>query len=461
MTPPLAAACVALLTDEFGTGHRSAMVEEAVAGWPSPSMAADDAGISTIHVVGFHDNANDREMENFCRFLPGFMDAKASLTTSPKLWVRFDSKESAENALPFVDKMPFDLLDPEVLLRASIAKTNLNVRERTRIQGVTTRAGPLDYLMGMNMSLEPQLGGAGAGAGVPHGVAAVGAGRIPAGGPSTGARRRDDLDASKWKDAHELQTGSIAGSASKPGMTDTVIFKAIEENGVTEQELQDWFEKLEGFVMMSSAITKYGTNVFAKFEDVNKAEYAIEAAKFNRLEAEMARTSLDPAKINPSGGGRAGGVGGASWAGAAPIGAAVAMAGAEGDLASAAAATAWSAWPAEQRPWKKPREDGADEIRPWKRPRGDDCEDAEGDTLVIMGVETKGLTHVRLEEFFQPLEGFVISNFNPTGKGGGNYFVKFRSPALAGEAFDISEEAGLGPQVARNSLSVRKLEKWL
>ena len=55
------------------------------------------------------------------------------------------------------------------------------------------------------------------------------------------------------------------------------------------------------------------------------------------------------------------------------------------------------------------------------------------------------------------LPGFVASNFNGSGKGGGNYFAKYASPELAQAAIKAVEGHGIRPVVARQSLDTSKL----
>lgn len=55
--------------------------------------------VSTVFVAGFPPDATQRELENLCRFLPGFVKAKASFTRGITLWALFDSVPEAEAAI--------------------------------------------------------------------------------------------------------------------------------------------------------------------------------------------------------------------------------------------------------------------------------------------------------------------------------------------------------------------------
>eukprot|EP00928_Gymnodinium_smaydae_P013806 TRINITY_DN15009_c0_g1_i2.p1 TRINITY_DN15009_c0_g1~~TRINITY_DN15009_c0_g1_i2.p1 ORF type:complete len:410 (-),score=70.54 TRINITY_DN15009_c0_g1_i2:180-1343(-) len=165
-------------------------------------MAADFGAAasqtSTVLLSGFAANANDRELENFCRFLPGFVAAKASLKGgAPKVWARFDNAENALAAAHLLEGVPFDPQEPEVLLKTSLARTDMHPPSvlAPRKGGVQCVAGSLDALLGLQ--------GAAGGAAGSHWAQA-----------DSAAAAAAVLALDGWKQPADFSGGSLGASAT-------------------------------------------------------------------------------------------------------------------------------------------------------------------------------------------------------------------------------------------------------
>ena len=55
--------------------------------------------MSTVFLAGFPADTTHRELDNLCRFLPGFVKSKASFTRGITLWALFSSVKEAEAAV--------------------------------------------------------------------------------------------------------------------------------------------------------------------------------------------------------------------------------------------------------------------------------------------------------------------------------------------------------------------------
>jgi len=215
---------------------------------------------STVYLVGFPSDTTTRELENVCRFFPGYVGATPSFTKGPMVWVRFHDPDCAVAAIPFLDGQPFDLQDPSSLMRASIAKTDTNPRP--------PGSSPLITLA--------KTGGTCA--------------------PGGGSAVRSLQDLVKDAPAAKKQRVEVASTQS-----DTLVLFGIGEKGYTEDDLLGYFQQIEGYVtlMCTNASGKGGGNCFIKFEGTEAAQAAIEVAKYSELELEVARTSLNVPGMTP------------------------------------------------------------------------------------------------------------------------------------------------------------------
>uniref|UniRef100_A0A7S1F1R8 RRM domain-containing protein n=1 Tax=Noctiluca scintillans TaxID=2966 RepID=A0A7S1F1R8_NOCSC len=225
--------------------------------------------ISTLHVSGFNANANDREVENFCRFLPGFVAAKASVGKGPpKLWVRFDCVENALAARHAIDGQPFDLRDGGPLLAAQLAKTEMNPENRPRVGGASCATGRLDAILGI-----PSTPASGAGLWQPTLCS------DPSGGKAVGGK------------------GAGAPPSKRPRVSgdeeiDTMVIMKPGDEGLTPEALHEYFTQVEGYV----ALRMGGANCFVKFAAPEIALAAVALSAENGMQAQLAKSNMNPSQ---------------------------------------------------------------------------------------------------------------------------------------------------------------------
>jgi len=246
--------------------------------------------MSTIYIIGFPPNTLDREIENFCRFMPGFVGAKAAFSdgNKPRAWVKFDTPENAQAALALTNDKAFDLTDPTVVMKASPAKTELNVDHSKRTTGVSCAAGLIDVLIARSTqptqsftrSFQPSFetfdtGGMGLFDQYPV-SGGYGAGREGYGDRGTKRPRSDD----------------------RSGPQDTLVLMGIGTKNLDEKQCKDVFSKLEGYVTSHfNSSGKGGGNFFVKYSSETDASKAMTAVKAHGLDPQIARKSLEVSKL--------------------------------------------------------------------------------------------------------------------------------------------------------------------
>lgn len=367
-------------------------------GWPKGGVGGRT---STLFVTGFAPNCNDRELENLCRFIPGFVAAVANMKDeNPKVWVRFESPEAAEAAMNLLEGQPHDLQDAEVTLRASIAKTDTNPPSQgmPRRNGVQCIYGNLDGLLGTTGGGGGAQWGGGAASHASNGGGRKGA---PAWSPPAWEAEKPSWSAASNK--RPYSSGPALG-ASANGDKDTLCLLATEEKGYTEESLIEYFGHLRGYVTMKYSPPKgsgKGGSAFIKYESPMAAQKAHDEATRAGIDVQWARTNLDVDRLEQPRG---------SWS------------------------------------------HGGDSEPVAKRPRSDSA-GAEQDTLVVFAIEEKGFTRDHLEDFFGAMDGFITSRF-ASGRGGMNAFIKFSSSMKCVLALDKANADGIECSFAKTNLNI-------
>jgi len=204
--------------------------------------------VSTIYVVGFPLEVYPRDLKNFCRFLPGFVDAHVppcSQTEPPVLFAKFLTSADAQGAAQRIHGQPFDLERPQQVLNAEIAHRDLEARP-----GVVA-AQPLAVANGGRGFVSP--------------------------GPQQGGYKRP-LPASE----DEIVTVTVLGTRDK---------------GYSLESLQEWFGQCQGCVALH--FNEKLDGIFAKFASRLEAELCMEEASRQNLGAEWARRNLDEGGAPP------------------------------------------------------------------------------------------------------------------------------------------------------------------
>jgi len=215
------------------------------------AVAVVDEEVSTVFVGGIPSDATPRELDNLCRFLPGFVNSKVDLKKGKTLFVRFDTPSSAFNAISALHGQVFDRLNPGEPLRVVLAKSNMKSdKPSTWIEYLETQPPPPAFPPTYSGHNGPTFG------------------TFPAGVPA-GKRSRMQED---------------------PSEVDTVASVGAAERGIDEESLRTFFSCLPGFVTFKPNPRMGGG--FAKFESAAFAVKAIELATEQSIPAEIAKSSM-------------------------------------------------------------------------------------------------------------------------------------------------------------------------
>eukprot|EP00746_Dinoflagellata_sp_MGD_P006554 gnl/MRDRNA2_/MRDRNA2_112856_c0_seq1.p1 gnl/MRDRNA2_/MRDRNA2_112856_c0~~gnl/MRDRNA2_/MRDRNA2_112856_c0_seq1.p1 ORF type:complete len:345 (+),score=41.54 gnl/MRDRNA2_/MRDRNA2_112856_c0_seq1:57-1091(+) len=243
-----------------------------------------EGGLSTLHVSSFPNNVNDREMENFFRFLPGFVSAKATVEGKPKAWVRFDHPQAANNAFALLEQIPFDLRDPESKLYVTMAKTDMNPENMTRRNGVLCMSGKLDTLLGLDSGIGEVTEGAQKALAQPSATgtimpaAAITGGTISVAG-ALGIQSAGIQPVPKKQKIEVPTTGEL----------DTCVIMKPLELGVSLDQLHVFMMSVEGYLGMRMG----GNNCFVKFISQAHAERSISLVSEAGMTAQFAKSSMN------------------------------------------------------------------------------------------------------------------------------------------------------------------------
>eukprot|EP00928_Gymnodinium_smaydae_P078749 TRINITY_DN62837_c0_g1_i1.p1 TRINITY_DN62837_c0_g1~~TRINITY_DN62837_c0_g1_i1.p1 ORF type:complete len:448 (-),score=105.42 TRINITY_DN62837_c0_g1_i1:99-1334(-) len=379
----------------------------------------------TLLITGFPENACDRELENFCRFMPGYVGARTVFKRWPQVFVKFQSHAHVLAAKLEVDGQPFDLQDATTVMKAHVANTELkNTTSDGQIRqgiGPKLKMGSLNELLG----IQPEAPDAGA-TNTSWGSSS--------GWWSNGAKRpRVEIPTTATATAPAAPTRAVAlhAPASSEGSSemDTICIMGVSEKGHTEETLTSYLGAIDGFIALQVGAGKGGSaTCFAKFASGAQARAALLHAA--DLEPQMARRSMNvpgmPQHYSASDSGA-----GANWyeqpkpqpsAGIAALAAATA--------AQAQAASFW----------------GTTHRSVAQGP-------ADMDTMCIKGAAEMGYSEESLGQYMAALDGFMGLRATAGGKGGGLCFVKFATPQQAQDAVALVRAQGLGAELARTSLN--------
>lgn len=351
--------------------------------------------MSTIFVGGFPPDASPRELDNLCRFLPGFVTSNVSMQRgSTLLFVLFEEPAYAHAAIEVLNGQQFDRAMPAEPLRATMARSNMRSTSGPAAAAAAAAAAA-------GLAAPPSYyGRSGAWGGAPPGQPPPPSTPPPPGHPGTNGGAR------------VVPPPSRARSQEDPSQVDTVASVGAAEAGFDEASLRAFYQSLPGFMDFKGNPRLGGG--FAKFTSAALAAQAVELAQAEGIPAEMARSSMQ----GPGGGG-------APRGGSPPPQMIIA--------------------PVAARPAAVPHT-----VPPPKRPRIPE-DPSQIDTVASVGAVEAGLDEASLAAFFQQLPGFVAFKGNPRMGGG---FAKFESPELAAAAVQASQEQGVPVEMAKSSMSV-------
>lgn len=203
------------------------------------------------------------------------------------------------------------------------------------------------------------------------------------------------------------------GGSHDPGGIDTIVLLGAIDKGFTENQLEEHFEQMPGFVAWKPSPRVGGG--FVKFQTHHDAKEAIAIAAHSDIEAQIAKNSMNFG----DGAGKAEGKGQSHYQ---------------------------QPPPAHRMPIGASMSNGAP---PYKKAKTDYSQDGV-DTIFCVGCFEKGYTEEQIVEFFNQMPGFVMHKANIKV---GGVFVKFQSSEMAQEAINSAIVGGLQAQLARKSMN--------
>eukprot|EP00408_Alexandrium_pacificum_P025415 CAMPEP_0171186346 /NCGR_PEP_ID=MMETSP0790-20130122/16765_1 /TAXON_ID=2925 /ORGANISM="Alexandrium catenella, Strain OF101" /LENGTH=407 /DNA_ID=CAMNT_0011651387 /DNA_START=40 /DNA_END=1264 /DNA_ORIENTATION=- len=395
--------------------------------------------VSTVFVAGFALDSTTRELDNLCRFMPGFVNAKVDARKGKTLFARFDAQSSALSAISLLQGQAFDRSNPAEPMRAVLAKSNMKSDKPGMSHGGHAM---VQYAIGGQPPPPtyppvgaPQHGGPPVYGG-PQGrrprsqenpgevdtVACVGAREQ---GMTIAAAVQQGVPAEMAKSSMNGPYGGAGGAPAQPpppsippppghghgtkrprmgenpNQVDTVASVGAAEQGIDEAGLQDFFSQIPGFVMFKANPRMGGG--FAKFESPAHASEAVAIAQQQGVPCDIAKSSMS----GPGG---------------------------------------YSAAPVASYHQQPPPPSYAP---PAKRHRAAE-NPGEVDTVAVVGAAEQGVDELALQSFFMEQPGFVAFKANPRMGGG---FAKFESPELASQCVGVAQENGVPAEIAKSSMA--------
>lgn len=361
-----------------------------------------------MFIGGFPADALPRELDNLCRFFPGFVTSNISTAKGVTLFVLFDSADSAHAAIEELNGQMFDRSVPGEPMRATMARSNMR----------STSTNPAGAAAHTAQSYSPSKGTWGGGA--PMYQPPPPAHPPPPGHPGTsGTTKRPRIP-------------------EDPSQVDTLASVGALEAGFDEECLRAFFETCPGFLDFKANPRMSGG--FVKFASPALAVQAVQMAKDEGIPAEMAKSSMSVST----------GLQGSQVEAPShpPAHAAVTRATHATHHApshSNGHSTTYDYASAHGNGHSRPSSGGG-----VKRPRIPE-DPSQVDTVASVGAAEAGFDEASLRLFYQTLPGFVAFKGNPRMGGG---FAKFSSADLAISAVHKAQEQGVPAEVARSSMSV-------
>lgn len=213
--------------------------------------------ISTIFVGGFPPDAKPRELDNLCRFLPGFVTSNTNTGKGITLFVLFDTPHYAHAAISVLSGQVFDRSGNVEPMRATMARNNM------KRSGGPSQAPGAPY--------PTSKGGWGGGA-PPHQPPP------PTHAPPPGHAGMESAGAKRPRMYED------------PSQVDTVASVGAAEQGFDEDTLRAFFEACPGFLDFKPNPRSGGG--FAKFASHALAAQVIEMARNEGIPCDMAKSSM-------------------------------------------------------------------------------------------------------------------------------------------------------------------------
>lgn len=202
--------------------------------------------VSTVFIGGIPVDATLREMDNLCRFMPGYVHSKVDSRKGTTLFVCFDSPDAANECIFRLDKQHFDRSNPGEVLRVVMAKSNMRSGDHSAVTQRAPAQAPLP---------PPQT--------------------FP---PAPNCASRAGKRPRMYEDPYAIDTVALVGAADR---------------GFSDAAVEQFFAQMPGFVAYKPNPRMGGG--FAKFSSAAFAVEAVQAAVPEGLPAEIAKSSMSSA----------------------------------------------------------------------------------------------------------------------------------------------------------------------
>lgn len=219
--------------------------------------------MTTLHIGNLPSDVTERELRNLVALQDGFEGSTVRVKARPLAFVKFTTREQAENAMSKLSKFAFDPYYPDVYLRVEFARREMNVEKakRPRIDDYHRRPASSadDY-----HHYDPN---------VP--APRVGYSRVPPRAPPAYSRSPRHYESYSPAPARAAQ--SRAG-----GPCDTLCIMGLVDGGPQLRELENNFASQPGFVAQKVPASGRAFG-FVKFESVDRATEALQVLRQQNL----------------------------------------------------------------------------------------------------------------------------------------------------------------------------------
>jgi len=413
-------------------------------------MHSGEEEVSTLFIVGFPSDVQHRELDNLCRFLPGF--ETSNVTTSKglySLFAKFDCPRSAHAAISALNGQPFDRNSSyDQPIRAAMAKSNMRSGSHHAAHGAD--AGHSRYQQhsqAQGQGYNQGGGGYGGGAGYHHGGYSANGDHQQHQGYSAASppglrpqMQQASYDYNAPPSSEKPGGGAKRSWPTEGNQVDTVASVGAADVGYDMETLRAWFACQPGFLEFKGNSRMGGG--FAKFESVALAADAIAQATQEGLPAAFARTSMQSTAAS-----RPDAQHESKW-----------------DQQYVQQPHQQQMQPQQQQmlqpqtthhsgqyPVEGKQQQADSGMAPaWQQKRQRTHENLPDiDTVACVGALEAGFDECMLQSFFSEIPGFVA--FKPNARMGGG-FAKFMSVEQAIGAIQLARETGIPIDMARSSM---------
>lgn len=397
--------------------------------------------LSTVFVGGLPLDATQRECENLCRFMPGFVNVKVATKVGVTVFAQFESGMAAAGAIAALNGHAFDRTNPGEPMRVAMAKNNMRMGAGGGPPSGHDRRRPAEL---QARAPAPAQGGVswGNGSGGGHASASWGAATEELASP----RGEHRLPFLRSVPEHLQRPPPASYGVEPPAFgkrpravenlanVDTVACVGAREAGFDEESLRGYFSQIPGFVQFKGNVRMGGG--FVKFVSADHATQAIMMAEEQGIPCAIAKSSMtsmqDCQRASHHDVGAQGKPGGGGYF-VAPQPSGASLYGPQRSVSYGG----------------PPQHSPGRQETPHKRPRIPE-NPSTIDTIACVGALEAGLDEQQLHEFFRQAPGFLTFKPNPRMGGG---FAKFASAELAAQAIVLAQDAGVPAATARSSMS--------